>query len=105
MTERFNKIELGMDKTDVLDEVGSPNRSLRHDQQDVWLYNFQTDNSAEQREISFKNEFVSYVGEPRPRNEPPKVKSEEEAAAVLDKEIKKPKKNSEFRDVKDDGSY
>lgn len=69
MVERFNDLELGMDKTDVLDEVGSPNKSFRQNELDIWLYSFQTDATIEQREINFKNEFVSYVGEPRPRNE------------------------------------
>lgn len=109
MIDRFSKIELGMDKTDVLDELGSPNRTFRQDQQDIWIYSFQTDNSVEQREVSFKNEFVSYVGEPHVRNEAPKKKSEGEAAAVLEKEIKKKNKPSpkvnDYKDVKEDGSF
>ncbi len=109
MVERFSKVELGMDKTDVLDELGSPNKSFHQNEQDIWIYSFQTDSTAEQREISFKNEFVSYVGEPRPRNESPKKKSEQEAADTLEKEIKKnkkvPTKDSEYKDINEDGSF
>ncbi len=88
MVERFDKVELGMDKTDVIDEVGSPNRSLRSNDQDIWIYTFHTPDTIEQREVCFKDNVVSYVGTPRPRNEHPKIKSEEEAAAVLKKELK-----------------
>lgn len=102
---RFDKVNLGMDKTDVIDELGSPNRSYHADEEDVWLYSIHTETSVEQREISFKDGFVSYIGEPQSRAKTSNVKSEEQAAAVLEKALKKDKKSPDYKDIKDDGSF
>lgn len=104
MIERVDKITLGMDKSDVLDELGSPNRSLRKDSQDIWVYNINLENSVEVREIAFKNGFVNYVGNPRTATK--KSLSQEEASVILEKELKKDTKTPHnFVDVNSDGSF
>lgn len=78
-----------MDKSDVLEEVGSPLRTYRLNDQDVWLYNFQTEDTLEDREISFKNSFVTYVGAPRPRDQKSSIKTEEDAQEQIKSELQK----------------
>lgn len=97
-----------MDKTDVIDELGSPTRSFRRDSQDIWIYQIQTESGMTSKEVSFKNGFVNYTGETRVRERPTSgaAKTPEEAAKVLESEIKKsPKAAPSFKDLNEDGSF
>lgn len=108
LKERFSRIELGMDKTDVIDELGSPTRSFRRDSQDIWIYQVPSESDTVSKEISFKNGFVNYVGETRVRERSSSgaAQTPEEAAKVLESEIKKsPKTSPSFKDINEDGSF
>lgn len=38
--ERFNKISLGTDKSEVIDSLGNPSDTQRSQSQDIWRYHF-----------------------------------------------------------------
>ena len=106
--ERLARIDLGMDKTDVIDELGSPQRSFRSEEQDIWIYRSFSEDAIELREIGFKDGFVNYIGDPRDRNKAPTPPaSQEEAAQKLEHELKPVKQEKaapQFHNVNEDGS-
>lgn len=107
LKDSLSKIESGMDKSDVIDRTGSPNRSYRHDEQDIWLYRVQDDGRTYFHEVSFKEGRVVYSGEERDLKEKKGssgLRSSEEAQELLRQKLKPNKKPVEFKDVKDDGS-
>jgi outer membrane protein assembly factor BamE len=59
----FAKIKPGMEKAQVLDIVGSPNRTQRWRGLDRWTYFFYEQEAREEREVHFSQGVTSYVGE------------------------------------------
>lgn len=58
----FDKIKTGMDRSDVIDQIGSPLKSGWKNGTEIWVYRFYGDGQWIFREVHFKNDFVSYVG-------------------------------------------
>lgn len=104
--DRFANILPGMDKSAVLEELGSPLRSERKSGQDVWYYNFHSDQTVDEFEVVFSDGAVVYAGEPQ-QPKAPTLKTEEEAAQILEKEIKgtTPKPTPNYKEIKEDGSF
>lgn len=65
MFKQYEKIQVGQEKADVLEIMGSPLRSERYKGQDFWTYVFYTsDDTRYEKEVYFTNNKVTYVGEP-----------------------------------------
>ncbi len=95
----FNEIKVGMFKTDVLDEIGSPLRSERIKNVDFWTYRYYTDQSEVLKEIQLENNFVIYTGDPTPRAKKKRVEKSKQKKLedALKREKRKQKKN--FQDI------
>ncbi len=63
--KNFQKVERGMDKGRVIHLLGGPQRSIRFDGKDIWLYRFYQKETWVKKEVSFKNGFVDYFGPPK----------------------------------------
>lgn len=62
---QFSKLQVGMEKDQVLAVMGSPQKTLRRAGQDRWSYVFyDEDNKKVQKEVRFENGFAIHVGEP-----------------------------------------
>lgn len=62
---QFSKIQVGMEKDQVLAIMGSPQKTLRRAGQDRWSYSFyDDDNNKVQKEVRFENGFAIHVGDP-----------------------------------------
>jgi len=61
--DRYNKIEKGMDKDQVLDLVGSPTTTFRKDSKDFWIYNFYSENNKSTKELQFQEGKLTYLGD------------------------------------------
>lgn len=86
--KNFKDVKIGMDKTDVLDEVGSPRESYRHYGRDVWVYTFYLDKKMLIKQIEFESGRVVYAGDHKKR----KKKVYKSAPIDPEPEAKKPKK-------------
>ena len=51
--ERFTKLKIGVDKTQALDIVGSPNFSERRNGQDEWTYVYYKNNELLSKRLFF----------------------------------------------------
>ncbi len=60
---RFNRIDVGMTKADVLARVGSPVQSQYKDLVEYWIYGFYRNGRWIRKEIQFKDHQVIYVGD------------------------------------------
>lgn len=78
MIKQFNQVKSGMDKDDVLEIMGSPNRSERFHGKDRWSYNFYDQKIQHNKEVHFFEGNAVYVGDTW---EPP----QEESAVAVDK--------------------
>ncbi len=99
--KRFSRIKEGMDKTAVLDKLGSPYESKRSDGMDIWHYRFYDKNIKIFKEIQLKDNLVIYVGDPMVIPKPSNLKER------LDIELKKlapPKGDFQDVEVKEDNS-
>lgn len=108
LKESLDKIESGMDKSEVIDRVGSPNRSYRKNEQDVWLYRVHDDDTSNLHEITFVDGRVTYTGAERDPTEKPNnvgMKTKEQADEELRRKLKPKKKIKEFKEIKEDGSF
>ncbi|PIU00342.1 MAG: hypothetical protein COT74_05275 [Bdellovibrionales bacterium CG10_big_fil_rev_8_21_14_0_10_45_34] len=76
---RFETVGTGMDKTDVVDAVGSPTRSGKWKGRTVWVYQFYKDKKPVWKEIHFKDQVVVYTGVPVSPLAPPKNGPSKEA--------------------------
>ncbi len=74
---QFSKVQVGMEKDQVLAVMGSPQKTLRRASQDRWTYVFyDDDNKKVQREVRFEAGFAVHVGEPLT----PEISAEEQDA-------------------------
>lgn len=60
--QALRKIEVGMDKAEVLDLVGNPSRISRQHGQDRWAYEVSDRSSSETTYIYFADGRVTYIG-------------------------------------------
>jgi outer membrane protein assembly factor BamE (lipoprotein component of BamABCDE complex) len=65
----LDQITVGMDKSDVLERAGNPQRTFREASQDHWIYVYYTDDKPFLRKISFQDGRVSKIGTPIARAE------------------------------------
>jgi outer membrane protein assembly factor BamE (lipoprotein component of BamABCDE complex) len=72
--EKFDSLKVGMDKDDVLSEVGSPKTTLRRSSTDRWLYSIYDQNKSNEREAHFINGVLTYKGQPIP----PKISAQKQ---------------------------
>lgn len=63
MLKEYNKLHLGMEKDDVLQVMGSPQRTQRFHGKDRWTYIFYTDRIRYEKEVQFFEGNAIYVGE------------------------------------------
>lgn len=63
MTRQFEKVHSGMEKNDVLELMGSPQRSQRFHGKDRWTYILYEDNKRSEKEVHFDNGVAVYVGD------------------------------------------
>lgn len=95
---QLEKVKNGMDKTEVLELMGTPWTTTRLHGKDRWIYVFYDNNVRVEREVHFSNGAVVYVGEawqPEP----------EKQAEIRDKKnddlnkqwVEEEKKNKEIR--------
>ncbi len=61
--ERFSKIKESMNKDEVLDLVGSPNRTEQFDGKEKWAYRYYNSDKEELRQVTFQNGTVVSFGE------------------------------------------
>lgn len=61
--KKFEQLELGISKSDVLEKLGSPFQSQHRDEVDYWMYRFYQDGSWVTREVQFKKGQVIYIGQ------------------------------------------
>lgn len=57
-------LQIGMDKADVIELMGGPQFTKRRNSEDVWQYHFFNGEQKTIKELHFKNNKVSYKGEP-----------------------------------------
>lgn len=63
MKDQFGRVQVGMEKNDVLDLVSSPQRTQRWKGMDRWTYIFYDDNHRLEKEVLFNEGKASYVGD------------------------------------------
>jgi len=108
LKESLDKIETGMDKSEVIDKAGSPNRSYRQNEQDIWLYRIHDDESSMLHEVAFNAGRVIYTGPERDQLSKKGsigLKTKEQAEEELRQKLQPNKKIKQFKEVKEDGSF
>lgn len=88
MYQQFEQVNVGMDKDDVLQIMGSPQRTQRWRGKDRWTFVFYEDRIRFEKEVQFHEGIATYVGYIW---QPPK----EESAEYIDQ---KNKERSEYLD-------
>lgn len=64
LLSQYNQVRTGMEKDDVIDLMGSPQRTERMRDKDRWTYIFYDKRVRYEKEIQFTKGNVVYVGEP-----------------------------------------
>jgi outer membrane protein assembly factor BamE (lipoprotein component of BamABCDE complex) len=59
-----NDLKVGMDKAEVIELMGGPQFTKRRNSEDVWQYHFYNGENKMVRELHFKNNKLSYKGDP-----------------------------------------
>jgi outer membrane protein assembly factor BamE (lipoprotein component of BamABCDE complex) len=72
--ERFNEVEPGMEKHDVLEIMGNPKYTRRYQGVDRWGYIFYEEGRRFERQVHFREGVVTYRGN-RPQ---PKISAEDQ---------------------------
>lgn len=62
-SKQFTKLKTGMDKDDVLQIMGSPDRTQRWQGMDRWTYKVWESDTSELKEVHFSEGIAVYVGE------------------------------------------
>lgn len=62
MHRAMQEVEMGMSKSEVIEKLGSPNRTDRDDGTDKWFYSYDTDGHRRTSEIHFKDSRVVHMG-------------------------------------------
>jgi outer membrane protein assembly factor BamE (lipoprotein component of BamABCDE complex) len=103
--EDFSKISVGMDKTEVIDRIGSPIKSEMFHGIEYWTYKLYSGPQPTIKEVHFKDGIVTFSGDPIPDAEKKSisVKTQKELKTELLKEKKK-KTTPVFKDVESSGN-
>ena len=67
LSQRFDKINLGMDKTELLDRLGSPNYSEFKNGQNEWVYIYYVDNQAYAKRLIIENQMLTKIQDFKPQ--------------------------------------
>lgn len=91
MVKQFENIKPGMEKDDVLNLMGSPNRTQRFHGKDRWTYVFYDQRIRFEKEIQFLEGNAIYVGDvwqPEPENSAVAIdKRNDEKNLLLDSQM------------------
>lgn len=91
MVKQFSDIKPGMEKDDVLQLMGSPNRTQRFHGKDRWTYIFYDERIRFEKEIQFLEGSAIYIGDPwRPEPDKDAVAADrlnEEKNARMDQQL------------------
>jgi outer membrane protein assembly factor BamE (lipoprotein component of BamABCDE complex) len=68
--KQYEKLKLGMDKSEVIEIMGSPRKVERRQSQDHWVYKFYQDQQWYEKEVRFKEGKAIYLGEFQKPDEP-----------------------------------
>ena len=60
----FAKVQVGMEKRQVLYRMGNPKITRRYQGQDEWIYRFYQDDKPKTAEVIFQNGFVVDITQP-----------------------------------------
>lgn len=96
MLKEYNKLHIGMEKDDVLEAMGSPQRTQRFHGKDRWTYIFYTDRVRYEKEVQFFEGNAIYVGdkwEPEVTAAQTDAKNEAENKAVEEEAVRKYQEN------------
>lgn len=63
MVNQFSEVKPGMEKDDVLDLMGSPQRTQRFHGKDRWTYIFYDDRTRFEKEVQFFEGSAVYIGD------------------------------------------
>ena len=63
----LNRLQVGMDKDDVLGAVGNPKRTFRSDDQDHWLFVYFEEGKEMRRQLDFKSGRLIVIGPALPK--------------------------------------
>jgi|SRR6185312_4394352 len=87
--KRFNKIQIGMEKDQVLDIMESPQRTERVHNADRWTYVFYDNDQRVEKEVEFSDGKATYAGDhPKPAvSAEEQDKLNDEANKALDQQI------------------
>lgn len=61
--KQFDKVQVGMEKNDVLELMDSPQRTQRWHGMDRWTYIFYENDQRQEKEVHFSDGKANYVGE------------------------------------------
>lgn len=59
----FSKLNIGDDKSTVLETLGSPKHSVREDGKDIWVYRYYKGDTEYKRTLQFDTSKLSYLSE------------------------------------------
>lgn len=107
LKKSLDGLEPGLDKSQVIDQVGSPNRSFRRDNQDVWLYRVHEEDQSYLHELTFEEGRLVYSGperDQRSRTGLGTMKTPEEAQEILRRKLKPHQRPPNFKEVQEDGT-
>lgn len=96
MLKEYNKISLGMEKDDVLELMGSPQRTQRFHGKDRWTYVFYDTKVRYEKEVQFFEGNAIYVGdkwEPEVTAAQVDAKNEASNKALEDESLRKYQEN------------
>lgn len=96
----FQNVNSGMDKSEVLDLLGSPNKSERYKGLDIWQYSFYEDNKKIKKEVHFRKGKVIYYGKPKMSHQ--SASDAQKEFKEYKKSLRKARKNKRFKNLKDD---
>lgn len=65
MSRSFDKLKMGMEKDQVLEEMGTPSKARRVNGIDRWTYVFYERQVRIEKEIQFEDGKVIYLGDPQ----------------------------------------
>lgn len=94
--EEFKGVKNGMDKSEVLDILGSPKTSYHSNGKDVWNYEIYEKENKFRREIHFQKGLVTYNGKSSLDAVDRQISSDKEEA----KDGEKKKEDKEFKEYK-----
>lgn len=59
----FSKLELGDDKSIVLEQLGNPKHSVRRDSRDIWVYRYYRGENEYKRTLTFEVSKLTHISE------------------------------------------